>query len=298
MRLNQYRFELTLFILVSFFSFLEADPCVQARLWGRLGNNFFIVAAATSLALENNTEATFPDLIHSLTENNDLVMNYNVAALASNYQNIFTHLNTSDETLEPRLVYREPSFNYTPIPYSPNMLLEGWFQSEKYFSKYKAEIIDLFAPTERIKQYLNHHYSDILKSSDTVSIHLRAYNKENPALDKVFPTYGREYVEKAMSLFPENSWFIVFSDQPEWAKEELSGIQRRMTFIEGEPDYHDLYLMSACKHHIISNSSFSWWAAYLNKNPEKIVVVPPVWFCFEYNHNIDDLIPEEWITLK
>lgn len=286
------------FSLAILFSPVNATDYVQARMWGRLGNNLFIIAAATSLALDNNAEAVFPDFALAFAPNNNLKDNYQAAELRLNYQKMFSHLDVSNPSSKPAVIYVEPSFNYSPIPYHPNMLLEGWFQSEKYFSRHKDEIIELFGPSWEIKQYLEDHYRDIINDPNTVSVHLRAYNKENLALEKVFPTYGREYFEKAMNTFPEDSWFIIFSDQIEWAKQELEVIPRKMTFIEAEPYYHDFYLMSMCKHHIISNSSFSWWAAYLNKDPGKKVIVPPVWFCPEYNHNADDLIPQDWIILK
>ncbi|MBA3603258.1 MAG: alpha-1,2-fucosyltransferase, partial [Parachlamydiaceae bacterium] len=205
-------------------------------------------------------------------------------------------VSSSTENIE--FVYREPSFSYTPIPYHPNMLLEGWFQSEKYFLNNKQAIMDLFAPKTEILDYLNEKYSDIIAHPNTVSIHLRSYIKENPIYVEVYPTYGREYVEKAIQLFDADAQFIVFSDQIEWAKEELSGLANNMRFIEGEKYFHDFYLMSMCKHNIICNSTFSWWAAYLNRNPNKVITVPSEWFAPKYNHNSQDLIPQEWVIVK
>lgn len=298
MFLYSYCFRCVALSLFVFFSHIEADPYVQARVWGRLGNHFFIIAAATSLALENNAKAVFPDFPLALTSEFDPNSNYNQPSLCLNYEKIFSHLNVSNLGVEPELVYQESSFNYTPIPYQPNMLLEGWFQSEKYFCKHKKEILELFAPSKEVLEYLEGQYKAIIEHPYTVSVHLRNYNKERSDLNKVYPTYGREYVEKAMNLFSEEeALFIVFSDQMEWAKEELAQIPRKMIFIEKEPCYHDIYLMSLCKHQIIANSSFSWWGAYLNKNPNKRVIAPPLWFCPEYNHNEDDLIPKEWIVL-
>jgi hypothetical protein len=211
---------------------------------------------------------------------------------------MFNHLNVSLPTEEVEFVYQEPSYTYEPILYRPNMLIEGWFQSEKYFINHKQEIMDLFACSPETTDYLTAKYSDIINNLNTVSIHLRSYAKEDPYLTNVYPTYGREYFQKAMQLFDADVQFIIFSDQIEWAKEELNGLSNNMRFIENEQFYHDFYLMSMCKHNIICNSTFSWWAAYLNRNPNKNVVVPATWFTPQYNHNSQDLIPSGWISIN
>ena len=115
---------------------------------------------------------------------------------------------------------------------------------------------------------------------------------------KVYPSYGVEYFAQAASLFPEETLFVVFSNKMAWCKANLSGIAKNIRFIEGETHYHDFYLMSMCKDNIICNSSFSWWAAYLNRNPSKRVIVPSPWFAAEYKHDTRDLIPPTWIPLN
>lgn len=273
-----------------------AESYVSGRIWGRFGNHLFIIAAVSSLAWDNEAQAVFPDFEAAFAENCNLTINYEIAALQSSYQNVFEHLNTLQPT-KFACVYREPSFTYSPIPYTPNMLLEGWFQSEKYFAHHKQKIIKLFEPKAAILDYLLAKYGEIINHPYTVSIHLRAYHHENPTLDNIYPTYGRSYIAKAMQLFEPDAQFVVFSDQIEWAKSQLQGLSANILFIEGEKYYHDFYLMSMCKHHIISNSTFSWWAAYLNKNPSKVVAAPLMWFLPKYNHNSQDLLPEEWITI-
>lgn len=278
-------------------SYLHADQhFVTARLWGRLGNHLFIIAATTSLALDNGAVPAFHDLVRNFgsVENSNFVL----SNLKSNYINMFSKLNTTNYDDKVEFVYREPSFAYSYIPYHPNMLLEGWFQSEKYFSAHKNEIIDLFSPSKDIMEYLTDKYRDIIDVNNTVSVHLRCYTKENKKFDIVYPTYGRDYFVKAMKYFDKNVQFIVFSDQIEWAKEQLAGIPRKIRFIEGEEYYNDFYLMSLCKHNIICNSTFSWWAAYLNRNKKKKIIAPSEWFKASYNQCTKDLIPKEWILIK
>ena len=248
-----------------------------------MGNQFFIIATATSLALDHGAIAVFPDL-----ENKKA---YNIPL---NREKVFSHLSAYSPR-KVRSTYQEPFYHYQKIPYRPNMKIRGYFQSEKYFAHHRKEIMELFAPSSAITEYLWNHYSDLLLHSQTVSIHIRFYH-EDP-LQKCHLAPRRDYIEKAISLFPEESLFVVFSNQTENAKQLLSGIDRNFRFIEGEAHYHDFYLMSLCKDNIICNSSFSWWAAYLNPNFSKTVVAPRAWYNPAYGLNTQDLLPETWIAI-
>ncbi len=267
-------------------SVIAKQDYVVGTLQGQLGNQLFIIAATVSLALDNNAIPVFPALI----QNPD----YN---LPFNYQKVFSHLNTQLPKRVKIKRYLEPQFDYTPIKYQPNMELFGWFQSEKYFAKHKNEIIELFSPPQEISTYLGNHYQHIIDHPKSVAIHARSYYREDPT-GKCHITYEREYFEKAISVFPDDSLFVVFSNDINWCREMLSTIPRDIIFIENNASYHhDFYLMSLCKHNIICNSSFSWWAAYLNLNPEKIVVAPNLWFNPAYISSTKDLKPDGWITI-
>lgn len=267
---------------------LKAAPFVVGHLMGQLGNQMFIIAATTSLALDNGATPLFPDFF---------IPSDPVFKLPYNHEKVFYHLNASAPEQPIEFTYREPRFTYDPIPYQPNMMLFGWFQSEKYFKHHKQEILELFAPHPEIVDYLYSKYRSIIEHPKTVSIHYRTYLADDPH-QKVYYTYGKEYFQQAVGLFPEDSLFVIFGNDMEWCKTHLADIAKNIVFIEGETHYHDLYLMSMCKDNIISNSSFSWWAAYLNPNPNKVVIVPPEWFAPAYQHDWSDLIPEGWIELK
>ena len=88
---------------------------------------------------------------------------------------------------------------------------------------------------------------------------------------------------------------LIFSDDIEWTKTVFR--DEKFHIIENEPDYMDLYIMSMCTNNIIANSTFSWWAAWLNKNPDKIVISPKQWFSDEYEHSVEDSIPNSWIKI-
>lgn len=274
-----------------FFSSLLAEysssaPFVMGSLSGQLGNQLFIIAATVSLALDNGAFPIFPDLGRCNKENIPL-----------NYQYLFSHLTTTFPQFgRISYYYHEPHYHYAPIPYKPNICLLGYFQSEKYFAHHKQEILNLFAPTQQITHYLNEKYGELLKHPLTVSVHVRFYAEG--AETKISPNIGSVYYEKALSSFPENARFLVFSNQMDRCKKLLSGIKGDFHFIEGESHYHDFYLMSLCKHNIISNSSFSWWAAYLNLNLEKKVIAPYPWLTRSCGFDFKDVIPNDWTVIS
>lgn len=278
-------FLLSLLCLVSA---LYADqPFVVGELTGQLGNQFFVIATTVSLALDHNATPVFPDLVNRQVDNTPL-----------NYQKIFFRLNASlPSGACVSTYYKEPHFQYAPIVYIPNMCLRGYFQSEKYFRHHKKEIVELFQPHPEIAQYLQAKYGQLLSHPNTVAVHLRSYLDHDPH-QTIYPLCGRHYFEKAMALFPHDALFLVFSNDMALCKREFEGISGNIHFIEGEAHYHDFYLMSMCKHNIICNSSFSWWSAYLNPNPDKIVIAPSVWFTKSSGINSSDLIPDEWVVLS
>lgn len=276
---------LTLFALMGKTS-VWSVTYVTADLMGQLGNQFFIIAAATSLAMDHGATAAFPDLkqVHAFN-------------IPLNYQQVFSKINVDLES-PIQNYYLEKNFHYDPIPFASNIKIRGWFQSERYFRHHKNEILELFAPSPQISTYLNEKYEFLINHPNTVSIHYRAYRKENPYNANVYADCNLQYFEKAISLFSSDALFVVFSDDITYCKEMFQNLPFQFYYIEGEAHYHDLYLMSFCKNNIICNSTFSWWGAYLNRNPDKKVIAPAEWFHPSYKTDTYDLIPEEWIVIK
>jgi hypothetical protein len=264
---------------------VAGEEFVIGVLQGQLGNQMFQIAATTALAYENGVKAIFPGL-HSETEWN----------IPLNRRCIFFRLDDSVPIESIQYTYIEPCHHYIEIPYRKNMQIVGYFQSEKYFQKYKELIQELFAPSDEIKSYLISNHQEIIENSKTVAIHFRDYKKEDPE-QKCHPNCTREYYLAAIQKFPEDFLFVVFSNNIAWCKEAFLNFPRKFLFIEKEHFHHDFYLMSMCKNQIISNSSFSWWSAYLNQNPDKIVVAPSVWFAPKYKEDTWDVIPDDWIIL-
>ena len=269
--------------------YVDGKPYILMHLSGRLGNQMFQVAAAESLAIDFGAQAIFPDFITD--EDNRL----------RNYQAFFhSSLVTAPPPTPPNDTYEEPHHNrFRPIAYQPNMEIYGYFQSEKYFKHNKEKILPIFEPSIETKNYLQKKYSTLLEHPNTVAIHMRAYKLEDRNIKNCFPFLSGEFFMNATALFPEeNALFVIFSDRiKHHAKTELNNFTRPHVFIENETHYNDLYLMSMCKHQILSTSSFSWWGAYLNKNPNKPVIAPDPWFSPRSHHDSSSVIPEGWRKL-
>ena len=109
------------------------------------------------------------------------------------------------------------------------------------------------------------------------------------------PVQTIEYYNKSVEMVGKDTTIVVFSDDIEWCKKNFN--IDNIIYIEDEKDYIELYLMSLCDNNIISNSSFSWWGAWLNTNENKKVIAPNKWFGSAINENTNDIIPKGWIKI-
>lgn len=261
---------------------------IHILLKGRLGNNLFQIAAGASLAAANDDtccvsvpgEANDPGLSTSYTE----LLNLKKTILR-NIDICEQNWSMSDAT------YTEKQFNYQPIPYQPGMSLFGYFQSEKYFDQ--KLVRDLFAIDDETKSYIMAKYGHLLAQPLT-SIHIRRgdYLKN---ID-MHPICSMNYFRRAIRLIGEEKPFLIVSNDIAWCKKQFRG--NNFHFAENESAVVDLYLQSLCTNNIISNSSFSWWGAWLNATPGKKVLVPEPWFGISAKKmNSSDLIPESWIKV-
>ncbi len=264
---------------------LESKPFVVGRLKGQLGNQMFEIATTLSLAWDNDAEAYFPDLTQSDKFN-----------IPNNFEKVFFRLNGGAPPGKIHKIYLEKGHPYKPIPFSDGMAISGFFQTAKYFDHHRDRIVALFQPVREIDDYLLKKYAPIIDHPKTVALHARTYFREDPSRH-CFHLCDMKYFKQAMDLFPdEDTVFIIFSDEIWWCEFIFRNCGRQMIFMKDEDYLHDFYLMSKCKHHIISNSSFSWWAAYLNQNPDKTVVAPAKWMV-NRRLNDCDIVPDEWIKV-
>jgi len=181
--------------------------------------------------------------------------------------------------------------------------LAGYFQSEKYFIDFQDLIRREFQV--RIPPSLkNKALLDKIRMGNAVSLHIRRGNfVEVEEVSKIHGTCSMEYYQEAIEWIvskvssPE---FYIFSDDMPWAKENLqmNYPHQFVDFNTDKTDYEDLRLMYHCRHHIIANSTFSWWGAWLNDRTDKIVVAPKKWFADEIkNKESDTIVPTSWLRL-
>jgi hypothetical protein len=179
--------------------------------------------------------------------------------------------------------------------------LEGYWQSERYFSDIQEVIRSEFAFLSE-PDAENERIGKEIQDTNAVSIHVRRGDYvSNPETNRVHGVCSLDYYIQAVRQIVERvkePHFFVFSDDPPWVKANLF-LDHRVTYVThnfGDKSYEDLRLMSSCRHHIIANSSFSWWGAWLNPRPDKIVVAPERWF---NNSNADtrDLFPAGWVRM-
>lgn len=196
----------------------------------------------------------------------------------------------------------EPYFHFSPamLAIPDNSYINGYWQSEKYFLKIENEIRSDFAFKLPMSQQ-NANIAEVINQTNSVSLHVRRNDFANNS--RINSTHGLcslEYYQAAIRYIVERverPKFFIFSDDPAWVKGNLK-IDLPCEFVEhnkGKESYNDMRLMSLCKHHIIANSSFSWWGAWLNPSKSKIVMAPLRWFAKPMDTS--DLIPPRWVRL-
>lgn len=234
---------------------------------GRLGNQMFQIATTMAHAWRNNDTFILPTEVEG----------------PKGTPIYFPHLPHGE--MKEEYTYVEQYHPYQQIPYRPNMCIRGYWQSEKYFAEYRQRIIESFAIPYEMRK-------------GVVSIHCRRGDYVDHA-DR-FPPTTIEYVERAVKHFVDLGYsnFLVFSDDIDWCKQNIRPKHGEAYFYSGNTsELKDLQMMSGCEHNIIANSSFSWWGAWLNRNPNKIVIAPKVWFGEAAGLDYRDQVPDSWIKM-
>lgn len=265
---------------------------VTTKLAGGLGNYMFQIAAAYAYGLKYNKSSIF-------TINDSFVVHKHIDKYSDN---ILSNVNlVPEKNFGGFNIFNENGFHYTEIPkIDGNVYLNGYFQSEKYFKEYSDDIKKIFQQPSTIfdivVEKMLDSYGVDMSNDNTCSIHVRRGDYLNHP--NHHPTQNMNYYMKAIKQMSKDSIFLIFSDDIAWCKANFPDVPEKFKFIEGNTDYEDLLLMSLCKNNIICNSTFSWWAAWLNDNPDKKVIAPSVWFGPAYaSHNTEDLYCEGWIKI-
>lgn len=198
--------------------------------------------------------------------------------------------------------FREKNFQYEPnyARLSDQVYLDGYWQSNRYFEGI-GNIIRMELQPTTLPGKTNLDLIDLMSHSSSVAVHIRRGDYlSNPTAVNYHGVCSLDYYRAAINFMVnklQTPTFFIFSDDLTWAKENLN-IQYPVHYVDnnsGENAFQDLRLISTCKNQIIANSSFSWWGAWLNPNPNKIVIAPQKWFLV--NKDTSTLYPDGWIKL-
>lgn len=296
---------------------IKRKKMIIAELTAGMGNQMFQYAAARRLAYVHRTELKL-DVTHF---NRQILRKYSL-----NYFNIQENFSTKEEInkykpwqmkLSKRIISKikrmvsnphhlfveEKFYHFDPkILNLPNdVYLSGFWQSDKYFKDIEDTVRkDL---TIKIPQTgKNKELAETISSCQSVSIHIRRSDYlTDPAVYKKHGVCDLDYYFNCIKLINKeikNPIFFIFSDDCKWVQDNFrTGFPTIViSHNNSENAFEDLRLMSQCKHNIIANSSFSWWAAWLNSNKNKIVFTPKIWFR-NMKLNDKDLIPDGWYRI-
>lgn len=216
-----------------------------------------------------------------------------------NFKNFRLISKLLDKTLYPCRLITQKQFNFDAyyLEKIKNAHYWGSWQSEQYFSGVKGTIKNNFTFKKSDFSALEKNIYQQINSSNAICLHVRRGDYVGSKLHCVCDI---SYYQQAIKLIAEkieNPHFFIFSDDILWCKNNASSIGWQHEFINTGEAWRDFRLMSYCKHFIIANSSFSWWAAYLGKHEEKIVISPSKWFTKDYKYDITNLKPSNWISI-
>ncbi|CDN51206.1 alpha-1,2-fucosyltransferase [Neorhizobium galegae] len=287
---------------------------IITRILGGLGNQMFQYAAGRALAIANEAELKLDLIEMSAYKLRPFALDqFNIQAAIAQPDEVpskskrgllrkFTSAFKSDRSSCERIVENGLAFDSKVPALRGSLHLSGYWQSEQYF----ASSADAIRSDFSLKSPLSPARQDVLALIDAatapVSIHVRrgdyvTSRSANAVHGTCEPPWYHEAMRRMLDRAGEASFFV-FSDEPQWARSNLQS-SRPMVFIEPQNDGRDgedMHLMAACHTHIIANSSFSWWGAWLNPRPDKYVIAPKQWFR-ALDKDDRDIVPANWERL-
>jgi hypothetical protein len=298
------------------------ENMIIIKLTGGIGNQMFQYSLGRVLSIKKNTNLKLDNTAYEkdyknkrkyalcvfnikaeIASNKDLKI-YKTTFLKKLIESFMFKLFNATVVLTKNYI-KEKNFFFQPeiINVSKEIYLDGYWQSEKYFEDYADAIRDDFKFKDYLMDNQNINIAKVIQSTESISVHVRRgdYIQDKMNFNKIgvcSSNYYNKCFKYILGKVVDPSFFI-FSDDISWAKENLK-VPCKCTFVDinsGDNGWKDLFLMSQCKHNILANSSFSWWAAWLNKNPKKIIISPDPWFKSDL-FDTKDLVPENWIKVK
>lgn len=297
---------------------------IVTQLCGGLGNQLFQYAAACALA-ESHRASVKADLSWFVASRPGTTRrNFELGTTSARVSELSRvddlrrrlALRLAGSSIPPRLclllqralvglsVFFEPHFEFTEeLAHQPdNVVLVGYWQSERYFRSVRLVLVREFVPRRPLSDRAREMAERVAGAQDAVGLHVRRGDYvSSPTAAAFHGVCPREYYQAAARMIlnerPEAEFFV-FSDDPAWCRKSLE-LPGRVEIVGHEATNDaivDLHLMALCRHHVISNSSFAWWGAWLSVGDDKIVIAPLRWFR-DSSADTRDLIPERWRRL-
>lgn len=288
---------------------------IYVQIKAGLGNQMFEYAFGRAISFEQNRPLTLDTSWYSNHAKRDtprlfLLDKYNInakIAVPEELLKFYTPIRKLFRKIHRRFIYKKDNvFNPNELKSSRDFF-EGHWSNEKYFKKY-ADIIrsdlSLKNPLTSPSNAVFHEIKSAEQNNQVaISVHVRRGDcvtnthaaSYQGTVDTGYYDKSAEYFEKKFGQDRLN--FFVFSDDIDWAKKNVL-TKFKTIYVSNPkiPDYEELHLMSSCNHHVIANSTFSWWAAWLNPDKNKVVIAPKQWLK-DTSFNTSDVCPAEWIRL-
>lgn len=292
---------------------------VIIKLQGGLGNQMFQYAFGYTIAKKYNRTLkldvsgfkrnglrqyqlqSYPIKHETASKKEILALRYEQEPLIKCITRRFTKTKRKDSPNYYREKKNEPFVFNDSYPKSDNIYFEGFWQNERYFYTSKDCLSKIFEPEASADESFN-FYKNKITNSASVSLHIRRgdYAQNTSALEKhglCDLNYYTAAINKIVHEVP-NPVFFIFSDDITWTKKNMPDLQHAFYIenIRDRTDALEMQLMKLCQHNIIANSTFSWWSAWLNQNPNKKVIAPRTW-CLSTEFDSSDIVPRNWTRL-
>lgn len=256
---------------------------IISKIQGGLGNQMFQYAYGRHLSHKYQTVLYIDDRFYTTQSKRQFELDkFNVSYFSKDLNSIqvnYPILKITDDF----------SYKKIPPPNDCNYYLDGYWQSEKYFTESEDIIRSDFTPN----QYILDKIKNTPLTDNSLSLHIR--RTDYVTSNGFHPVQPIKYYQDAIDCIGDYGNIFVFSDDIQWCRDNLKF--DKMIFMDGFGDIEDMFVMSMCTNNIICNSSFSWWGAWLNKNENKKVIAPKNWFGIQANLNDSDIVPQKWIKI-
>lgn len=252
---------------------------------GRFGNQMFQYATLFSIAKTRKYDFGVPYSKRNINEYADFCL-----------PDAFPNLSAKDSTyisVQKNAAEKHFPYNAGIFGIADNTDISGYFQSEKYFSDYRNDLLKEFEFNNQIKEKAENIRS--ITKEPVISVHLRL--GDYLYLQGNHPICTKEYYQEALKQIPDDLLILVFSDEPKKAQQYFNDFHRPVIFMENNDKFVDMAVMNLCDYHVIANSSFSWWGSWLSNS--KKTIAPAIWFGDSPNvpKNWNDIYCADWIIV-